>query len=274
MKHQLFLAFNILLTLLIGKMELCAEKKWAPDFIVAGAMKSGTTALRRFLIQHPKIALSYRNEVHFFDVRFDRGPQWYKEQFPRRPSPSHLIGEKSPYYLVHPRVPRRIHALYPNVKLIMILRNPIDRAYSHYHFNVRRNLEALTFEQAIVKEPSRIKKGEKELKRGPAYDNQDFRLYSYLKRGMYAEQINRWFSYFPREQILIITHEELNERPIEVMNELFAFLDLEPYDQLEIDHELSNYPSMQESTREELSEFFRLHNQKLYELLGRNLGWD
>ena len=108
----------------------------------------------------------------------------------------------------------------------------------------------------------------------PKYESQDFRLFSYLKRGLYAEQIERWFSFFPREQILIITNEDLNERPLEVMNEVFTFLHLPSYDNLKIERESSHYKPMNAHTRQKLVEFFRPHNQQLEELLNRDFGWD
>lgn len=275
MRLKMFMIFVLALTCFLGETTLYAKEKWAPDFIIVGAQKSGTGALRKLIVQHPLIVFSKRNEVHFFDLNFEKGTRWYQSEFPQRPSPDHILGEKSPYYIVHPLVPERVHSLYPNVKIIMILRNPVSRAYSHYHFNLRKdNIEPLSFEEAIKAEPKRLAGEEKKLIKNPHYQSKNFKFYSYLKRGMYAEQVGRWFEFFPREQVLILTCEDLGKKTQEVMNEVFAFLELPPYEDLKIEHEPSNYPPINPETRKRLVEFFRPYNQQLRKLLGRDFDWD
>ena len=109
-----------------------------PDFVIIGAQKSGTTSLDKFVFQHPAI-LPATNKVHcYFALKYKRGEYWYRLRFPIRASQKFLSGETSPIYLFYPMVPGRMKKLLPDVKLIVILRNPVDRAYSHYHHTKRR----------------------------------------------------------------------------------------------------------------------------------------
>jgi hypothetical protein len=198
---RFFATIFLALAFLTETNPLYGKENWAPDFIVVGAQKAGTGALRCLMIQHPLILWSSKKEPHFFDLQYNKGAKWYEMLFPERPSSDHLLGEKSPYYIVHPQVPKRIFSHYPNVKIIMILRNPVSRAYSHYQFNVARNMEKLSFEDAIEAESKRLKGEEKKLQKNPAYRSSKFKHFSYLTRGMYAHQIKRWLKYFPSEQI-------------------------------------------------------------------------
>ncbi len=127
----------------------------APAFVIVGAQRGGTTSLYRYLAAHPGVLPASRKELHYFTNRHDRGPDWYRSQFPPTP-PGTITGESTPYYLFHPHAPRRLHAFAPDVKLIVLLRNPVDRAYSHYQLQVRRRHETLPFEEAIAREEERL----------------------------------------------------------------------------------------------------------------------
>ena len=120
-----------------------------PNFLIIGAQRCGTTSLYNYLIQHPQIVPSSKKEVHFFDLNFHLGQSWYEKHFPEV-SDNILTGEASPYYIFHPLCPKRIFDYDPSVKLIVILRNPIDRAYSHYRHIVRLGHEPLKFEDALI----------------------------------------------------------------------------------------------------------------------------
>ena len=145
---------------------LTSSKRSLPDFIIIGAMKSGTSILyNKFLSQHPCIQRATKKEIHFFDNKYSKGILWYKSHFPTlkeknnfkvKNSQNMLIGEASPFYIFYPHTARRVYEVLPKVKLIAILRNPVDRAYSHYHHIVRNNKENLSFEAAIESEPKRI----------------------------------------------------------------------------------------------------------------------
>lgn len=252
-----------------------------PDFLIIGGQKCGTTSLHNYLVEHPLVGRSLRKEVHFFDIFFDRGVGWYRSYFPtrfekQRGGPRWVTGESSPYYLFHPHAPSRIRRLLPNVKLIAMLRNPVDRAWSHYHHVPLRAFEPLGFEEAIEAEPERLSGETKKMLADEKYSSWVHQWQSYLARGLYADQLVTWLSLFPREQILIIRSEDFFEDPASSYKETLAFLGL-PH------HELDTYEQflpgsykqpMNDSTRRRLADYFRSHNRRLYELLGRDFGWD
>lgn len=127
-----------------------------PHFLIIGAARSGTTSLYSYLVEHPRVVAAAKKELHFFDLRFPNGPAWYRDQFPSL-SPDTITGEASPYYLFHSHVPKRVFKLLPHVKLIVLLRNPVDRAYSHYYHAVKHGIETLPFERAIEQEDERLR---------------------------------------------------------------------------------------------------------------------
>src|SRR5439155_3447898 len=150
-----------------------------PDYLIIGAQRAGTTSLYLYLTQHPCVApVVIGKGVHYFDVDFAKGPGWYRGHFPvaarrylsrvGRDRPL-ITGEGSPYYLFHPLVPERVAALLPEARLIALLRDPVERAYSHYQHFVERGIETLTFEQALEAEPERLKGEVERLHRYPLY---------------------------------------------------------------------------------------------------------
>ena len=184
-----------------------------PNFIIPRAMKSGTIALRIYLAQHPDIYMANK-EIHFFNKNFDKGISWY-EQFFNEWKGEKAVGEKTPDYLYNEYAPKRIYETLPNVKLIFVLRNPIDRAYSHYWHNVRSGQETLSFEKALEKEEERIKNPELKER------------YSYKDRGKYIIQIKRYAKYFPKSQMLFILAEDLKEKREETLRKILKFLEVD-----------------------------------------------
>jgi hypothetical protein len=261
-------------------IEDLVEKVWddpevgsLPDFIIIGAQKSATTAFYSLLTKHPNVEPAAMKELHFFDRpdRFDDGVEWYRRCFPLpqyKNGRRSITGEKTPYYLFHPHVPKRMAEVVPFVRLIVLLRNPVDRAYSHYHHHIsiiekgRWSEETLnlrvsgrkeprTFEEAIVQQNS-----------------------TYLPRGIYVDQLLRWSEYFSKEQTLVLKSENFFEHTTETMRLVQDFLDL-PYQQLDLpprktDH---RYEPMDPATRRRLEAYFEPHNQRLYEYLGVDFGW-
>lgn len=247
---------------------------WEPDFLIVGAQKAGTTALYHFINQHPQI-VKKKGEVHFFDEQFYKGVEWYQNQFSPRPTPSHLIGDKSPYYLFHPYVPERVHRLYPNVKIIVLLRNPIDRAYSQYWMNRRAHVEPLSFEDAIEAEPQRIS-GELDKLKSDYYPNGGpHRRFSYISRSIYIDQIKNWLKFFPKKQMLVISSTDLRKNPQGVLNKCFNFLGI-PKHPVEVKNpeRHSEYEPMKSETRTRLAAYFRPFNEELEQLLNRSFHWD
>ncbi len=126
-----------------------------PRFLIIGAQRSGTTSRYEYRLVHPRVAPAARKEIHCFDLRFDKGMDWYRAQFPDCAG-GLVTGEASPYYVFHPHVPERVRRHLPDVKLITLLRNPVDRAYSHYQHEVRLEREPLSFEEATEREGERL----------------------------------------------------------------------------------------------------------------------
>jgi Sulfotransferase domain len=244
-----------------------------PGFLILGAQKAGTTALYAYLRWHPGITGPAWKEVSYFDRHYRRGVRWYRGHFRLRPG-ERLVGEASPGYLFHPLAPQRVRATVPDAKLIALLRDPVDRALSHYHHEVALGREPLTFEEAIEAEPERTRGKEERLTREPGYFSHAWWDYTYLARGRYAEQLERWLAVFPREQLLIVASDELAVEPGETYARVLEFLDAPA-------HALGSYPrvyeqsyaEMRPDTRRRLAEHFAEPNRRLYELLGRDLGW-
>lgn len=244
-----------------------------PDFLILGAQKAGTTALYSYLRRHPEIGGPVWKEVSYFDRHYPRGTAWYRGQFPLR-NDGRIAGEASPGYLFHPLAPERVRETVPDAKLIVLLRDPVDRALSHYHHEVGLGREPLSFEEAIDAEPGRTRGEEERLVREPGYFSHAWWDYTYLARGRYAEQLERWLALFPGEQLLVLGSEDLAAEPARTYSRVLDFLGRSP-------HELDSYPrvydqayaEMSPETRRRLSAEFAEPNTRLYDLLGRDFGW-
>jgi Sulfotransferase domain len=260
-----------------------ADVRPLPDFLVIGAQKGGTTALYAYLRWHPAVLGPSWKEVSFFDRHYRRGARWYRGQFPnaarialarRRTGSAPRVGEASPSYMFHPLAPERVRALVPGVRLIAILRDPVERAFSHYNHERALGREPLTFEQAIEREEARTAGEVERMCADPAYFSHAWWNWTYLARGRYADQLERWLAVFPREQLLALTSEELSARPAEEYARVLAFLGLPP-------HALDSYPRLNTreygelapETRRALTAAFSEPNRRLYDLVGRDLGW-
>ena len=162
----------------------------------------------------------------------------------------------------------------PNARLIVLVRNPIDRALSHYHHEVALGREPLTFEQALDQEEQRLR-GEVERMRDPRYFSHAWWNYTYRSRGRYAEQLERWLKVVPRERMLIVPSDDLLEEPARTYAQVLEFLEA-PQHQLEAYPRVfvREYAEMVPGTRAELRDYFAEPNRRLYELLGRELAWN
>jgi hypothetical protein len=244
-----------------------------PDAVIIGSQKSGTSSLHNYLIQHPGIIAPQRKEVHYFDLNYERGEPWYRAHFGRLDEPGLNI-DSSPYYLFHPRVPQRMCALLPRARLIVVLRDPVRRAYSHYWHERDKGREALSFEEAIAAEPSRIDEPGRKLASGEIERSREHRFHSYLARGRYAEQLERWFERYPREQVHVVLFETLVERPLETLNSTLGHLDLPAVRSAELEaRNTRKYPPMNAATARLLRDYFAPHNERLAQLLGISLAW-
>lgn len=195
-----------------------------PRFLGIGAQKGGTTSLQRLLEQHPGAYLPPAKELHYFSLHFEKGEAWYRQQF--LPAlPGQLCGEITPYYLFHPEVPERVHALIPDVRFIVLLRDPVERALSQYFHSVRLGLETLPLEEAFAAEAARLQGAELSLRavNGRHSSHQE---HSYLARSRYEQQLPRWTSRFQSAQILVMRSEDLFQDPAPAWQRLQMFLGL------------------------------------------------
>ncbi|WP_017715481.1 sulfotransferase domain-containing protein [Kamptonema formosum] len=244
-----------------------------PDFLIIGAQKCGTTSLYHYLIQHPQIRPAAQKELHFFDLFFSKGVEWYLEQFPRRTAGAGwLTGESSPYYIFHPLVPQRVWRLFPEVKLIVLLREPVARAWSHYHHEVRLGYEKLSFEDAIALEPERLKGETEKILADETYYSFNHQHCTYLSRGAYAEQLLSWMELFPKKQFLILKSEDFYANPAESVKQVFEFLGLPDCRLPEYGkYNAGEYPPISDATQRYLREYFQPHNQRLEKNFGITL---
>jgi hypothetical protein len=259
-----------------------------PDFLIVGAQKCGTTSLYRYLIQHPNIPPitpigHCRKEVRFFTDYFHYGTGWYKAHFPSlfykvyiEASSGHrlTIGESTPSYMFNPLAPGRIAQLLPRVKLIVLLRNPIDRAYSHYQHVFRIGKDTLTFEEALKREPERLQGEREKIVADGNYTSFEYGYHSYLTRGVYADQIEQLFHFFSKENILILNTEAFFSDPRKIYKKTLHFLEL-PFIELAQykEYNTGDYQGMHPKTRKRLSEYFSFHNQRLFKLIGEEYAW-
>lgn len=270
-------------------LKVCLEYRKAtwrdrplPDFLIIGAQKSGTTSLYAYLCQHPQLFSSpLKKEIHFFDSgkhkktdSFERGEIWYRAHFPRKREVGEdsKIFEASPLYLFHPLAPERIFNLAPKTKLIALLRNPAERAISHYMMTKRKYFEPLPMLEAFQREEERLDQVLNERD----YKNEYFIRYTYKSRGRYKEQLERYLQFFPAQQILLINSEEFFNDPHESLNRVFDFVGVDAgfkIDDVAPRNVGTNRSDVPPSVYEYLNDYFRPHNRALYEQTGKNFGW-
>jgi sulfotransferase family protein len=267
-----------------GYAWLTSRGRVLPDFLIIGTQRGGTTSLYKYLVQHPNLSHALTKEIRFFDLNYHRGLPWYRSRFPsrrhremseRRRGAGLMVGEASPDYLFHPLAPARVAHDLPQAKLIVLLRNPIDRAFSHYWHQFKRGHETLTFAAAIDAEPDRLAGELDKILADPSYVSYERHHHSYLARGIYVDQLAAWMELIPRDRFLIERSEDLFQDPRAVFRRVLEFLGLP-------DHDLTEYETfnafssgeMEPALRARLVEYFRPHNQRLEAMLGRALGWD
>ena len=237
-----------------------------PSFIIIGAGKCGTTSLYQYLSQHSQVLSPINKEINFFNFNFEQGADWYLAHFPSLPDNQNFItGEASPSYFSYLHTDRRIHSLLPQVKLIILLRNPVERAISHYYHRIREGSEKNSLEVALNSELSLIQKASiPEL----SY------LRGYLGISMYVYKLKRWLSLFPQEQILILKSEDLYQNTTKAMAQVYSFLNLPPQSLVKYPkHNSGSYKLKNEPLKAQLQTFFKPYNQQLENLLQREFNW-
>lgn len=257
---------------------LTAPLRPRPDFLLIGTMKGGTSSLYRYLGAHPGICKASQKEVHYFDLHFARGDAWYRAHFPALTPgqrAQRLVGEASPYYLYHPHTAARVRATLPAAKLVVLLRDPVERCFSHYRHEARAGREPLSFEAALDAEAARLAPDLAHLAADPDYYGPVHHRAAYRHRGQYAEQLERWFDLFPRDRFYIETSERFFADTAAVYAEVLAFLGAEPWSPpaFEAFNTGGQADPIAPSTRARLSAHYAPHNARLSALLGRELPW-
>lgn len=266
-----------------------ARLRTLPDLVILGAQRAGTTSLYQYLADHPLFVPPITKEIHYLDRHATRSQTWYRANFPMaaynrlielRHGHRPITGEATPGYLFHPAAAERMAQFDddPRVdgdpKFVAALRDPVDRAYSHYHHTRRAGWEPLPFEQALEAEDLRLA-GQVEMhRRDPDHVDPTFFRYSYKARGRYAEQLERWFDRFDRDRFLILFSQELFEDPNATVRRVTDFLDLPP---MEIEapepYNKGSYEGMDPSLRDRLEAEFEPHDRRLSKLMDRELPW-
>jgi len=261
---------------------LTASSRVLPDFLIIGAKRCGTTSLFSYLPEHPSIARSHHDNMGFFNDNFHLGVNWYRSFFPtiaekeriEKQYGKFLAFDVTTRYMESKTTAENIKKIKPDMKIIIMLRNPIDRAYSQYNVSVKEKTEKLTFDEAVIEEINRLKiefsEGyEKKLLEFPNEHRQ------YIKKSLYALQLKPWFNIFPKENILVLSTEEFKENEEKIYKEIFEFLDLPKIEiKNKVHMEKGEYSPMNEKTRQELSKFFKNHNMNLFELIEKKFEWE
>lgn len=255
-----------------------------PDFLIAGFNRSGTHSLFEYMGQHPNIKNANRREIHYFTLSYWRKIYWYKSHFPTtiykkyfeiKHKEKFLTGEATPHYIFHPLAIKRIHKIIPNVKLIIILRNPIDNAYSHYQHYKKGGIEKESFEAAVKTDIQRyeILKHLYNTDQVKEHTLKEIKM-SYVSYATYLKHIKRLLEIFSRKQILFLRNEELSENPQLVLNKVFKFLKLKEFIVKDLEkRNVGKYETINPDTRKELAKYFEPYNKKLEELLGITFDW-
>jgi Sulfotransferase domain len=263
---------------------LSAGRRREPDFLVVGAQRAGTTSLFKALLQHPSfVPPRFRKGVHYFDMAYDKGWRWYLGHFPNRATVDKvaaatggvaLTGEASPYYMWHPLVPERIAADLPNVKLIVLLRDPVERAYSGHAHEYARGFETEKFDVAIDLEAGRLAGEADRMIADPTYHSHAIRHLAHLHRGIYIDQLERLEKLFGRDRILVVDSHDYFADPAGVFTGVCEFLGIP--DAPDIKHDAHNArprSAMAPAMEARLRDYFAPHDARLADWLGNTPSW-
>jgi hypothetical protein len=264
-----------------------SDRRPLPDFLIIGTKRGGTTSLWNYLIEHPLVPRLFpawnTKASHYFEENWYRDLSWYRSHFPtdRQRHDSNnategpcRVGEASPLYMFHPSTPERVHQIIPGVRIIVLLRDPVDRAYSHWKERRTNGVEPLRFSEALAAEPERTAGERARLIEDPFYFSEAYDWYSYRARGRYLEHLEPWLELFDRSQFLFIRSEDLYRTPADVYAATLSFLDL-PERQLDSFEVYNDRPSdpMDPTTRRELVDYYHPHNIALSNRLGIDFAW-
>ena len=260
------------------KVAVITYRQWSnrwrclPDYLLIGAQKSGTTSLYKYLVSHPEVHRCLRKEVGYFDDQnFNRGLAWYLAHFPIKSSAGfqQVTGEATPRYYYSPQVPQRVHSVVPQAKLIILLRNPVERAHSHYWHLFNTGREQRPFAKAVEDELRLLSTDSHLMKIGFSGSP------GYVARGMYSRHLRRWLSLFPERNLRVLISEDFFSKPAVGYNEITDFLQVRRHlpKTFKVYNSAAYKTPMPDRTREMLIEFYHGVNMELSNLLGRRVPW-
>jgi len=252
-----------------------------PDFLVIGAKRCGTTSLFYHLPEHPCISKSPHDNMGFFNDNFHLGVNWYKSFFPtiftrnkiKSEFGNFLAFDVTTTYMEEESTANNVYQIKPNMKIIVILRNPVDRAYSQYHLNLREKAEKRSFEDAMEENMNELNKESYErYEIKPKFSVEEN---NYLKKGLYAQQLRHWLNIFPMESMLILSTEEFESNQQVIYNKIFEFLNISQFEVKNTEKmEKGSYPQMKSETRSLLLDYFRSYNKELFRLIDKKFDWE
>lgn len=269
---------------------ISAPLRGHPDFLIIGTKRGGTTSLWFALAGHPDVAPLFPaaqelKSAHYFDIHYDRGPRWYRSFFAteaqlrarqRRTGRRVITGEASPYYMFHPLAAQRIARDLPAIKLIVSLRDPVERLWSHYNERLAGHTETLGIAAALDAEEDRLAgESERIIAEAPSYYSRHHDLSSYLARGRYLEQLAPFLERFGPDQLLILRAEDYYQDPRQELAKVADYLGISAFP---ADRGLAHYNRLPRSgipdeIRRRLVQYYRPHVEELQVALGRDFGW-
>jgi len=253
---------------------LTSPARMLPGFLIVGAQRCGTTSMYRALSQHPDVRKAVLHKgVHYFDMNYDRGLSWYRAHFPMRAAAA-VTFESSPYYLFHPLAADRISHDLPGVKLLVLVRDPAERAYSAHAHELARGFETEPFERALDLEAERLRGEAERMLADPGYLSHSHQHHAYLARGRYAEQLDRLERIFGADRVHVVDSGDFFTRPEPVYDAVLAFLGLPArgYPAFER-HNARQRSPMAAELRSRLGAYFEPSDQRLVSWLGRAPSW-
>ena len=259
-----------------------------PDYLLIGTKRGGSTSLFKYLSRHPNVlpmwpAVENAKKTYFFDRYWDRGTDWYRAHFPTARQRAKvetstgskaITGEAAVNYMFNPVVLPRVKECLPHVKVIVLLRNPVDRVWSHYHERFNAGTETLSFRDALDAEEERLAGEVERMTADTGYYSERYDFCSYKARGRYLEHLGPWIDAFPPEQLHILRSEDMYADPVQSVIEVQRFLGLP---EVPITAHRYNYlpaDTLDPTMRAELSAYYRPHVAALEERLGRSFNWD
>ena len=259
-----------------------------PDFYIIGTKRGGTTSLWNWLLEHPAMlplvpATQNLKSTHYFSMNYGLSESWFRSFFPltstrrlvqRRLGIKPVSGEASPYYLMDSRIPSRVMSASPDARIIVLLRDPVERAYSHHRERVHEGVENLSFSDALDAEAGRVGGELVRMTADPMYYSQNHDWYTYRSRGLYAPQVHAWRAVVDPQHLLVVRSEDLYKNPQKAFDVVTGFLGL-PGHELRRAERYNYHPAapMPAEVRSELTRYYRAPNEELYALLGRDFGW-